>query len=208
MPSTMQPPRLWLWAAGEPKSQVQGYYHLFFFFSLKHIAKCQEGLGALCSSGRSFATLRRDVTGCMGPKRCQAGEHGDEPGTGSPTLCLNHLKQKWSRNAPQHVRFGPVIAVINLLSPHQPPPGAQPLGAGGNEALGRSRAGAACLSPCPQMPSRPGSWCRQFARRLGTPCVAEMSFVLGRRMAGTGSCRCFAAPPSHCHRSAFLSPWM
>lgn len=56
-PRTMQPPQPWLLAAGEPKSQVQGYMNFFFF--LKNITKCQEGLcpGALCSWGSSFAPL-------------------------------------------------------------------------------------------------------------------------------------------------------
>lgn len=195
------------WQRESQKAMCGGYISSFFF-SLKCIAECQQGLGAFYSLGSSFATLRRDVTGSMGPKRCQAEEHGDEPDTRSPTFCPNHLKQKWSRNTPQHVRFGRVIAVINPLPPHQPTLGAQPLGACGNKAPGRSRAGAACPSPCPQMPSRPGSWRQQFARRPGTPCVAEMSFVLSRCMAGTASCRCFAAPPFRCRGSAFPSPWM
>lgn len=155
--------------------------------SLKHIAQCQEGIGG------SFPTLGQGVAGCTGPMRCQAGEPGGEPGTCSPTLCPNHLKGKWSRNAPKRVRFGPVIAVINPFPPPQPLPGARQLGAGGNEAPGCSRAGAACLAPCPQTPSRPAWWRQQFARRPGTPCMAEMAFVLGCRMAGAASCRCCAA---------------
>lgn len=62
--------------------------------------------------------------------------------------------------------------------------------------------------PRPQMPSHPGSWRQQFARQPGTPCMAEMSFVLGRHMAGTASCRCFAASPSRCRASAFPYRWI
>lgn len=54
--------------------------------------------------------------------------------------------------------------------------------------------------PCPQTPSRPAWWRQQFARRPGTPCMAELAFVLGCRMAGAASCRCCAAG------SAFPSP--
>lgn len=139
-PRTVQPPWPWLLAVGEPKSQVQG--HINFFVPLKHIAKCQEGLslGALCSWGSSFA-----FAGEVGYHQPCGTHGGAKPGSMGTSLApvprpsVQTIQSKSGvETFHEHIRFGPVIAVINPLPPSQPPPGAQPLGAGGNEAPGRS----------------------------------------------------------------------